>query len=156
MQNDIEYSSQNQELYRLMASDKTLAYTKTAVQNNRVVLEKILDSPEFNRRAEIKSLIHDVMVESYQVESMVDEGMRIKEQLSGIFSNVISNNLNNVMKMLTSVSVVLTVPTIIGGLWGMNVPVPLAHSAWGFVIINGMIILISVLLLRWLKDKAYL
>ncbi|MGX7108038.1 magnesium transporter CorA family protein [Facklamia miroungae] len=156
MQKDIEYSSQNQELYRLMSLDKTLAYIKTAVQNNRRVLEQISKNDQFQNIHRLKALMHDVLIESLQAESMVDEGMRIVDQLSDIFSNVISNNLNNVMKILTSITIILTIPTIIGGLWGMNVPVPFQEYGGGFIITTLLSILISIIVAIWLKSKDYL
>ncbi|MCR8968525.1 magnesium transporter CorA family protein [Facklamia sp. 7083-14-GEN3] len=156
MQKDIEYSSQNKELYRLMRLDKSLAYIKTAVHNNRIVLEKISQDERFQSKPALKSLMHDVLIESYQAESMVNEGMRITDQLSDIFSNVISNNLNNVMKVLTSITIILTIPTIIGGLWGMNVPLPFANSESGFFMTILLSLLISIVVVFWLKSKDYL
>ncbi|MFM1565203.1 CorA family divalent cation transporter [Helcococcus ovis] len=55
------------------------------------------------------------------------------EKLSDLYSNVISNNMNTIMKVLTSVSIVMTVPTIIGGLWGMNTAnLPFANHPFAF------------------------
>ncbi|MGF3072928.1 magnesium transporter CorA family protein [Facklamia sp. P13069] len=156
MQKDIEYSSQNKELYRLMRLDKSLAYIKTAVHNNRIVLEKISQDERFQSVPALKSLMHDVLIESYQAESMVNEGMRITGQLSDLFSNVISNNLNNVMKVLTSITIILTIPTIIGGLWGMNVPLPFANSEAGFFMTILLSLIISIVVVFWLKSKDYL
>ncbi|MBG9980347.1 magnesium transporter CorA family protein [Facklamia lactis] len=156
MQGDIEHSSQNQELYRLMSLDKSLARIKTAIQNNRNVLEQLTKKERFQDLPSLNSLMHDILIESYQAESMADEGMQIIDQLSDIFSNVISNNLNNIMKVLTSITIVLTIPTIIGGVWGMNVPVPFEHNEWGFAITVILTVVISVVVLIWLKKKGYL
>lgn len=153
MQFDVEKSSKNQEIYRLMALDKSLAYIQTATQNNRNVLELISNLDQFQNRPSLKELMHDILVESYQAESMVDEGMRLIDQLSDLFSNVISNNLNNIMKVLTSITIVLTIPTIIGGLWGMNVPVPFATHPNGFWITNGFVVVISAVTIYWLKKR---
>ena len=51
------------------------------------------------------------------------------------YASIISNNLNGVMKFLTSITIILAVPTMISSFWGMNVQVPLAHSPYGFLIL---------------------
>lgn len=156
MQKDIQSSSKNKELYRLIALDKSLSSFKTAVQNNRDVLELLTKSSRFNESAELLSMMHDVLIESYQAESMVDEGMRLVDLLNDVFSNVISNNLNNILRVLTSITVVLTIPMVISGLWGMNVPVPFGEHPFGFILLLVIVILISIAVMVWLLMKDYL
>ncbi len=156
MQFDVENSSKNQEIYRLMALDKSLVYIQTATRNNRNVLEEIAALEHFQDRPALRELMHDILIEIYQAESMVDEGMRLIDQLSDLFSNVISNNLNNIMKVLTSITIVLMIPTIIGGLWGMNVPVPFGQDNNGFWITNILTVIISGVVIYWFKKKDYL
>ena len=60
-----------------MTLDKTLAYIQTATQNNRQVLEKISMLDHFQNRPTLKELMHDILIETYQAESMIDEGMRL-------------------------------------------------------------------------------
>lgn len=156
MQKDIQNSSKNKELYRLIALDKSLSSFKTAVQNNRDVLELLTKSSRFNESPELLTMMHDVLIESYQAESMVNEGMRIVDLLNDVFSNVISNNLNNIMKVLTSITVILTMPMVISGLWGMNVPVPFAEHPFGFIFLLALVFLLSVSVMIWLLMKNYL
>lgn len=156
MQNDIQQSSKSQELYRLIAIDKSLSAIDNAVHNNRKVLDKLVASDQFNRSGEAKDILHDVMVESLQAESMVNQAIRIVDLLNDVFGNVISNNLNQVMKVLTSITIILTIPTITAGLWGMNTTIPMEHNDQGFMIIIIISILISVLVAIWLRKKNYL
>ena len=156
MQNDIQQSSKSQELYRLIAIDKSLSAIDNAVHNNRKVLDKLVASAQFNRSGEAKDILHDVMVESLQAESMVNQAIRIVDLLNDVFGNVISNNLNQVMKVLTSITIILTIPTITAGLWGMNTTIPMEHNDQGFMIIIIISILISVLVAIWLRKKNYL
>ncbi len=156
MQNDIQQSSKSQELYRLIAIDKSLSAIDNAEHNNRKVLDKLVASDQFNRSGEAKDILHDVMVESLQAESMVNQAIRIVDLLNDVFGNVISNNLNQVMKVLTSITIILTIPTITAGLWGMNTTIPMEHNDQGFMIIIIISILISVLVAIWLRKKNYL
>lgn len=156
MQNDIQKSSKSKELYRLIAIDKSLTKIQTAVQNNRKVLDQLNDSGRFDHSNEAAHVLHDVLVESLQAESMVEQATRIVNLLNDLFGNVISNNLNQIMKVLTSITIVLTIPTITGSLWGMNTPVPMEHNDFGFIIIVVISIIISVIVAFWLWKKDYL
>jgi magnesium transporter len=70
------------------------------------------------------------------------------------FASIISNNLNIVMKLLAAVTIILTVPTIVSSLWGMNVPVPFETNPLGFVIVlgvAGLATVAAIILARWKK-----
>lgn len=75
--------------------------------------------------------------------------------LSEVFSNVISNNMNYIMKFLTALTVVLTIPQLIGSIWGMNVGLPLEHNPFGFSILIIATVLITILTIKWLKNKDF-
>ncbi len=67
------------------------------------------------------------------------------------YASIISNNLNGVMKFLTSITIILAIPTLIASLWGMNVPVPLQNSQYGFpvlIIISICVTIIAVIMLK--------
>ena len=72
------------------------------------------------------------------------------------YASIISNNLNGVMKYLTSITIILAIPTMIASYWGMNVPVPLQENPFGFVLIVIFSILIGVIASVWLKKKGML
>ncbi|MFM1535295.1 CorA family divalent cation transporter [Helcococcus ovis] len=74
------------------------------------------------------------------------------EKLSDLYSNVISNNMNTIMKVLTSVSIVMTVPTIIGGLLGINTA-NLPFAFWYLILISFGL---SFLIIYLLKKNDYL
>ena len=72
------------------------------------------------------------------------------------YASIISNNLNVVMKLMTSITLVLSIPTLIASIWGMNVELPFATNPYGFAIIAGMSIVLSTLALIWLKKRDML
>ena len=90
----------------------------------------------------------------------VCENIHIQEDfLTGTmdaYASIISNNLNGVMKYLTSITIILAIPTMIASYWGMNVPVPLQDNPLGFTLIVILSILIGVLASLWLKKKGML
>ena len=76
-----------------------------------------------------------------------------------LMSSVINNRLNNVMKYLAAITIVMSIPTIISGLYGMNVVsegMPFADTPWGFGIITGITVIICVIALIVLKRRKML
>jgi magnesium transporter len=72
------------------------------------------------------------------------------------FASVISNNLNIVMRLLTSITIILTIPILISSFFGMNVPVPLRDNPFGFLIIIGVSVLMSVLAVIYFIKRRWL
>lgn len=156
LQKDIIKSSSNRELYRLMTIERSLISIQTTINNNLSVIEQLLKLPHFDSGASDQLNLNDVYVESLQAESMVQEALLMTDRLSAIISNVISNNLNNIMKVLTSITIILTIPTIIAGIWGMNVPVPWGKNPYGFLILILLNVILMIITLLWLKNKDLL
>ena len=101
---------------------------------------------EFIRRyPDDTDLLEDVIIENKQAIEMCTIYRDILSGTMDAFASVISNNLNIVMKLLTSITIMLTIPTLFASLWGMNVPVPFQNSPWGFVIVCGISLVASVI-----------
>lgn len=81
-----------------------------------------------------KEQFEDALIEARQLVEMTDLSSQILQQLSGTYNNILNNNLNDTMKILTALSILLTVPTIITGFFGMNMPLPLEHNAFGWMV----------------------
>lgn len=102
-------------------------------------------------------LLEDVVVEFSQAIEMTAIYRDIIDGTRELLSSVIDNRLNNVMKYLTSVTIVMAIPTIISGIYGMNVDerwMPFATVPYGFEIICGVILVIcavTLIILRKLK-----
>ncbi|SOC27205.1 conserved hypothetical protein [Brochothrix thermosphacta] len=87
-----------------------------------------------NLAASEKEELDDAMIEAKQLVEMTQLSSQILQQLSGTYNNVLNNNLNDTMRILTVLSVLLTIPTIITGFFGMNMPLPLENNAFGWII----------------------
>ena len=72
------------------------------------------------------------------------------------YASIISNNLNIVMKVLTTITIILSIPTIIGSYWGMNVPVPFSNNQYGFYIVIGVSLLIAIITYLMFKKRNML
>ena len=81
---------------------------------------------------EDEDLLEDVIIENKQAREMVEMYTHIVRSMLETFSSIISNNLNRVMRFLTSITIILAIPTMIASFFGVNVPVPMAEEGYGF------------------------
>ena len=139
--------------------ESTLVYFATSLRANGVVLERLTRYKRLEQYPEDKELLGDVIVENKQAIEMTGIYRDIINGTRELMSTVIDNRLNNVMKSLTIITLIMAIPTVISGIYGMNVSskwVPLATTAHGFMIIIGVMVVICVLILILLKKKRIL
>ena len=141
VQEKLERASRNQELLQMMKLEKSLVYFNTSLKGNALVLEKLMRQDVLKRYPEDTDLLEDVIIENKQAIEMCTIYRDIMSNTTETFASVISNNLNITMKLLTSLTVLLAIPAIITGLWGVNVPVPFEGQSWGFLAVLGITVM---------------
>ncbi|HBJ8723686.1 TPA: magnesium transporter CorA family protein, partial [Listeria monocytogenes] len=120
-----------------------IVYFVSASKQNAVLLEQMKAHLIYRELNEVeKEQFEDALIEARQLVEMTGLSSQILQQLSGTYNNILNNNLNDTMKILTALSILLTVPTIITGFFGMNMPLPLEHNTFGWIVT----IFISVIL----------
>lgn len=146
-------SMKNRELIQMLKLEKSLVYFSTSLKSNEVVLEKMLKTNFIKRYPDDEDLLEDVIIENKQAIEMAAIYREILAGTMDAFASVISNNLNIVMKLLTSITIIMAVPTMVSSLWGMNVPVPFQYVPTGFYIVLGIALVITaiVALVLWRK-----
>ena len=145
VQEKLEKASRNQELLQMMKLEKSLVYFNTSLKGNALVLERLMRQDVLKRYPEDTDLLEDVIIENKQAIEMCSIYRDIMSNTTDAFASVISNNLNITMKMLTSLTALLSIPTIIASLWGMNVAVPFAGTAWGFWAVLGIAAILAII-----------
>ena len=131
-------------------------YLVSATKQNAVVLEQLKTQQAFKEFDDFeREQLEDNIIEAKQLVEMTDLHLQILRQISGTYNNVLNNNLNDTMKLLTVISILLTVPDIVTGFFGMNVQIPFTEHSHGWGIALGIIlaiwILVSVILGRLMK-----
>lgn len=133
----LHISTKNRELIELYELEKSLVYFTTSLRSNEVVLEKLLKSDNIKKYPEDTELLEDVIIENKQAIEMSNIYNTTLSGTIDAFASIISNNLNIVMKFLTTVTIVLSIPTMIFSLYGMNfINIPLGSSPYGFYIVT--------------------
>ncbi len=156
IERELHKSMKNKELIQLLDLEKSLVYFTTSLRSNEVVLEKMMRMETIKQYPEDQELLEDVIIENKQAIEMANIYSNILSGTMDAFASVISNNLNIVMKTLTSITIVMAVPTMIGSFWGMNVRVPLEQNPYAFwIIIISSVILTALLTLLMVKRKLF-
>lgn len=132
-------SMKNRELIQLHSLEKSLVYFSTSLKANEITLEKMLKLELMQKYEEDKDVLEDVIIENKQAIEMTEIYSNILASTMDFFASVISNNLNIVMKVLASVTILMAIPTIIGGIFGMNILLPIGEKdPNGFPIVMGL------------------
>ena len=125
-----------------MEIQKSLVYFTTALKDNQLVLQKLLRMVNAQSLQQILKfteddidMLEDVIIENKQAAEMVEMHRTILESMMDCMASIINNNLNLVMKFLAAITIIMSIPTMIGSFWGMNVPMPFGDNHFGFPIV---------------------
>jgi len=141
-EDNLEKSIKNEELQALLQIEKSLVFFMTSLKGNSIVLHRIKNMKNINLDAE---LLEDVDIELRQALEMTNIYSDILTGTMDAYASVISNNMNDIMKKMTSISIILMIPTVIASFYGMNVPNSLQENPFGLPIIIAVSILFSSL-----------
>lgn len=130
----LENSIRNEELQSLLKIEKCLVYFTTSLKGNDILVHK-LKNLKIYKEYYNQELIEDVEIEIKQALETTSIYSDILSGMMDAYASVISNNLNVIMKQLTSISIILMIPTLIASLYGMNVPNTFENNKWGFWIV---------------------
>lgn len=136
-ENELEKSIKNDDLQTLLQIEKCLVYFSTSIRGNDILVNRIKNIKIHSDTLD-PELLMDVEIEIKQAQETTNIFSDILSGMMDAYASVISNNLNIIMKQLTSISIILMIPTLIASLYGMNVPNTFQNYVWGFWIILAM------------------
>ena len=152
----LKTSQKNKELLKMLSLEKSLVYFTTSLKSNELVMEKTLRGKIIKLYEEDEDILEDAIIENKQAIEMAQIYSNILNGTMDAYASIISNNLNGVMKFLTSITIIIAIPTLISGYWGMNVKVPFENEPIGFIIVVAISIIIALLTMIWLKKRGML
>lgn len=153
IERQLHKSMKNKELIQLLDLEKSLVYFTTSLRGNQLVLEKMGKLSAMKLYPEDEDLLEDVIIENKQAIEMASIYSNILSGMMDAFASVISNNLNIVMKYLTTITIVMSIPTIFASFYGMNVPLPLQDSPYMFWAIFGTALIVAMIAGKFLNSK---
>lgn len=158
IEKELNYSSRNQELNKLLHLQKALIYFVNDIRANEMVLMKIqrTDFLQFREDEESNELFQDILIDNSQALEMANVYSNILGNMMGAFASIISNNLGHVVNRLTAVTIALMLPTLVAGIYGMNVDLPFQHQKHAFTIVVAISVLVTILFVLYFRKKRWL
>ena len=153
IQNDIHREMKDKELLQLLDLQNSLVYFSTSLQANEAVISKIIRTDIIKKYEEDKELLEDVQIENQQALEMCNIYRTVLRGTMDTFSSITSNKLNTIMRFLTAITVIISVPTLIASIFGMNVQVPWQGEISGFWILIGVCVVTSAIAAFFLFKK---
>ena len=134
IEKELHVAMKNKELIKLLDIEKSLVYFTTSLKSDELMIERLQKTEHIKINPENNDLLDDVIIEYKQAIEMTNVYSNILSGMMDAFASVISNNLNVVLKFLTSVTIILMIPTLVASIYGMNVELPFQHSTQAFLI----------------------
>ena len=152
-ENRLKTSMKNRELLKLLDLEKSLVYFITSLRANEAVMERTIKIKNIKLYEDDEDILEDAIIENKQAIEMSKIYKDILDSTMDAYSSIISNNLNEVMKLLTSITIIISIPTLIASLWGMNVEVPFEIEKYGFWILCGIAFVVTAVTIVLLNKK---
>ncbi|WP_300766792.1 magnesium transporter CorA family protein [uncultured Bifidobacterium sp.] len=157
----LRHSMQNREILMLLELSKTLVYFTTSLKSNEIVMEKLTTLSRIKQYPEDEDLLEDVITENKQAIEMANIYSGVLANMTDAFASIVSNNLNNVLRIFTIISITLSIPTLIFSMYGMNfqsggmLGMPLTGNRWGFIIVIAVSMILSAVV-TWFLTRSRL
>jgi magnesium transporter len=149
-------ASRNEHLLQLMRIQKSLVYFLTALRSNELLLMKLQRTNFLALNEEEKEFLDDLIVDNAQALEMANIYSNILGSTLDAFAGIIANNQNEVLKRLSVITIVLTLPVLVASIYGMNVPIPYQDSKLAFYMPVGLSLIISLFIgYFFLKKKIF-
>ena len=150
IERQLRRSAKNKELHQLLDIEKSLVYFSSSLKADELTLEKIMRGRFIKLYDEDQDLLEDVLIEIKQAVDMAAIHLNILTNTMDVFASIISNNLNIVMKIQASLTLLVSVPTVISGFYGMNIigGIPFDRFWWFPIALSGLLMLIMYMILK--------
>jgi magnesium transporter len=155
-EHSIKRSLENKEIVRLLSFQKTLVYFRTSMIGNKKVVNKISLGRVFSLNEENHELLEDVLIDIDEAQQLISIYDEIIKNTIDAYSSIVSNNLNSVMKLLALITIALSIPTMIGSFYGMNVPLPFQGEINSFFLIIIISLIISIITIGFFRLKKWM
>ena len=159
MEERIGGATEDADIINLHEMESNLVYFDTSLRANRMIVDRLTRYSGIKKFQEDQELLDDVIIENLQAIEMTQIYRDILKGTRELMSTVINNRLNNIMKLLAAITIVMAIPTIISGIYGMNVSgkwMPLSNTPYGFFIICGIILLVCIIVALILRKRKML
>ena len=153
IQERLEKTMKNEDILGLLNIQKSLVYFSTSLKSNQFLIERLTKTKVFTQFEHDKELLEDMIEENEQAIEMAKIYSNILSGMTDTSASLISNNLNTVMKLLTSITLILMLPTLVASIYGMNIALPFQTSPYAFLITMTVSLALAIIgvIILWKK-----
>lgn len=156
IQQELSKSMKNRELLQLLDLEKSLVYFSTSLKSNQAVIDRILATSLVQHFDDDQDILDDVVIENKQALEMASIHRDVLSGTMDAYASIIGNNQNKVMKLLTAITILLTIPNLIASFFGMNTGVPFQGKIIGFIFaVSLSIILVGITAIFMIRRKMF-
>jgi magnesium transporter len=148
-------ANRNEELFQLMRIQKSLVYFVTALRSNELLMMKLARTNFLDLNEDEKDFLDDLVIETSQALETANTYTNILSSSLDAFASIISNNQNEVLKSLTTITLFLSIPVLIASIYGMNVPIPFQNSPYAFWVPIGIsLVILAFVAVKFFRRKS--
>lgn len=156
LQKKIKSSYHNNELFGLINLNKSLVYFSTSLSAMSILYKRLMEGGDIKIHDEEKTRLNDILIDIQQSAEITEMRRESLSNLMDAYAAIIHNNLNSVLKMLTTLTIVMIIPTMIGSIFSMNVALPYEEEWISTAVVSAVMVLISAFLVVLFYKKKYL
>jgi magnesium transporter len=138
LEKELRQSMKNDELFKLLNLIKGLVYFTTSLKANDVMMERFRRLDILRLSPEEKDLIEDIQIDNRQALETAQIYSSILSGMMDAFASLINNNVSEIVKILTLVTIIIMIPNLVASLYGMNVPLPIQEKPFAFYVVVGI------------------
>lgn len=156
LQQKLKKSYRNNELFGLISLNKSLVYFSTSLSAMNILYHRIMDGEDIKIHEQEQKRLDDILIDIRQAAEITEMRRESLSNLMDAYAAIIHNNLNSVLKMLTTLAIVMIIPTMIGSIFSMNVELPHEHEWMTTVVVGSGMLIIAAMLVMFFYKKKYL
>lgn len=154
-EDELSRSYRNPELYTLLYLNESLLYMATSLKQMLHTMRKIEQDGALEMHRDDREIFVDALVELEQAHAVTEINQLNSNNVMDAYGNIIQNNVSHVVKLLTAVTIVLSIPTMIASIYGMNVPLPYQDEPGAFAVLICVMVVMSVVVAMIFRKKNY-
>ena len=149
-------SFSNKDFLKMIDVEEDLNEMLTSLQPNSLLLEALFSEKVVRLSPDEKESLEDLRLESSELIELTKARLRTIENIREVYNTLSNATLNATFKRLTSIAIFMTIPTIVGGLYGMNIALPFAHHQYAFLEVVGAIVVLAGIAIYVFHRKKWL
>lgn len=143
------------EIIRFIELEEDLNEFLSALQPQGLVLNALISGKYMRLYEDDRDLVEDLMLNTSELIELSKSRLRSIVNIRQAYDVIATNNLNKTFRRLTSIAIFLAIPTIFGGIYGMNIELPFQESPFAFVLIIGLMLTVMGLFVRYFQKRNW-